>query len=359
MSTGVAKRVVLTGGGSAGHVTPNLALVDRLRARGYNITYLGTRHGIERGLVNVHGIPFHAIHSGKLRRYFDLRNVGDVFLIALGILESVSALARLRPAVVFSKGGFVSCPVVWAAWLLRIPVVLHESDITPGLANRLCAPFARTVCYSFPEAAERLPSHTRVYTGLPVRETILRGCAAHGRETLGFGAHKPILLVIGGSLGARRLNAAVRAALPRLLQKYAVAHICGTGDEIDEPPEGYWQTAFVDHDLPHLLAAADVVLSRAGATTIFELLLLRKPMLLVPLGTDASRGDQIANAKSFRLQGFCHVLRQERMDEHSLAQAIDRTYRDRRRLVQAMKAVPVADGCAKALQEIDALALRV
>ncbi len=298
--------IIFTGGGTAGHVTPNLALFPELQAQGYQLAYIGQAGSIEHTLVSKAGIEFFPISAGKLRRYFDWQNFTDVFRILLGLFQALGHLLRHRPKLVFSKGGFVSCPVVWAAWLLRIPVIIHESDLSPGLANKLSAPFASKVCYSFPETAAYLPQAKALYTGLPVRNFLLNGNAQAGYALCGFSNNKPMLLVIGGSLGAKNLNHLVRENLDTLLTSFNVCHICGAGaiDTQLSSVAGYAQFEYVDQELADIFAACELVLSRAGATSIFEFLALRLPALLVPLSLNASRGDQILNAQSFEKQGY-------------------------------------------------------
>ncbi|MDR2693872.1 MAG: undecaprenyldiphospho-muramoylpentapeptide beta-N-acetylglucosaminyltransferase [Chitinispirillales bacterium] len=332
------KKILLTGGGTAGHVTPNLALIPGLKAAGFDVHYAGTHSGMERGLVEKAGLPYHCISAGKLRRYFDLKNFTDLFRIKIGFIQSLFLLIKLRPAVVFSKGGFVSCPVVWAAWLCRVPAVIHESDITPGLANRLSMPFVRKICFSFPETEARLPASKRVMTGLPVREGLFNGDAARGRELCGFDDGKPVIAVTGGSLGASAVNEAVRGGLNRLLDDFNVCHICGKGNMAPGGRKGYRQFEYAGEELPDLFAMADIVISRAGATTLFELLALRKPALLIPLGTAASRGDQILNAESFEKLGYCKVLSQEGLTGAILAESVKRFFdEDKDRCIDAMK----------------------
>jgi UDP-N-acetylglucosamine--N-acetylmuramyl-(pentapeptide) pyrophosphoryl-undecaprenol N-acetylglucosamine transferase len=332
------KKILLAGGGTAGHVTPNLALLPGLRSAGFEIHYAGTGRGMERGLAEKAGLPYHSISAGKLRRYFDLKNFTDLFKIALGFFQSLALLIKLRPAVLFSKGGFVSCPVVWAAWLCRVPSIVHESDITPGLANRLSMPFAKKICFSFPETGARLPASKRVETGLPVRAELFGGDAALGRELCGFeGNGKPVIVVTGGSLGAGAINEAVRGGLNELLEDFNVCHICGRGNRAPGSRRGYCQFEYAGEELPDLFAMADAVISRAGATTLFELLALRKPALLIPLGTAASRGDQILNALSFERQGYCKVLTQDGLTGAILAENIRQLYKERHKYIDAMK----------------------
>ena len=241
-------------------------------------------------------------------------------------------LKKIRPQIVFSKGGIVSVPVVIAAWLNRIPVILHESDVTPGLANRICAPFADLVCTSFPEAMKSFPAGKAVLTGNPIRRFLLSGSRAKGLELCGFSPNHPVLLVIGGSLGAVRINSLIRAILPRL-KDFQVIHVCGRGnlDPALTKAEGYRQFEFIGPELPDILAAADLCVSRAGANFLFELLALKKPALLIPLPKTASRGDQILNARSFAAQGFSMVLPEEEATEETLL--IHRLYRDRQQFV--------------------------
>ncbi|MBN1575224.1 MAG: undecaprenyldiphospho-muramoylpentapeptide beta-N-acetylglucosaminyltransferase [Chitinispirillaceae bacterium] len=339
------KKILLTGGGTAGHVTPNIALLPRLRELGFEIFYAGTRLGIEDLLMTREGVPFHAISAGKLRRYFDIRNLTDLFRIGAGFFQSILLLIRLRPDVVFSKGGFVACPIVWAAWLLRIPAIIHESDITPGLANRLSAPFAKKICYSFHETARYLTKHKAVRTGLPVRETLRAGNAAEGKRLCEFSDSKPVVLMMGGSQGSKVINIALREALPNLLPEFNVCHICGKGN-LGERQCGYRQFEYVTDDLPHLFAMADVFVGRSGATTLFELLALKKPGLLIPLATGASRGDQIINARSFERHNYGAVLRQEELTPATLAAGIKKVYANRRIMIDAMEKSRIPYGVA-------------
>lgn len=365
-----ARGIVLTGGGTAGHVIPNLALLPSLRAAGWRAEYMGSEAGIEKKLAQEAGLPFHGIASGKLRRYFDLKNFTDPFRVLLGAFQAWRALGRLRPRLVFSKGGFVAVPVVFAARLRGIPVVIHESDLTPGLANRLAIPFAKAVCASFPETLAHLPKAKAVLTGAPIRAELFAGDRAQGEAFLGLaadaagagpggapagaGAAKPLLLIMGGSLGSRKLNAAVRAALPALSARYRVAHLCGKGglDPALEGRPGYRQLEYVSAEMPHVLAAADLILSRAGSNAIFEFLALQKPHLLVPLTLSASRGDQILNARAFAAEGYSRVLAEEDIgpgrleQELALLEAQAETYRE------AMRASPVRDGAKHVMDVI-------
>ncbi len=332
------KKVVLTGGGTAGHVTPNLALVPSLRENDCDILYIGSYNGIEKELITQAGLPYEGISSGKLRRYFDLKNFSDPFRVIKGYFEARRILKKYRPDVVFSKGGFVAVPVVLAAKHYRIPTIIHESDMTPGLANRICIPSAMKVCCNFPETMEDLPEGKAVLTGSPIRRELLEGSREKGLEYTGLSGDKPILMVIGGSLGAVHVNNAIRAILPRLLETYDVIHICGKGNldgSLDGTP-GYVQYEYVDAPLRHLFAAADILVSRAGANSICEILALRKPNVLIPLSAEASRGDQVLNARSFERQGYSRVLEEEDLTDDTLLEAVNETYLNRDSYIDAM-----------------------
>ena len=333
------KKIVLTGGGTAGHVTPNLALIPSLQDRGYEIRYIGSYQGIEKKLIENAGLPYDGISSGKLRRYFDLKNFTDPFRVIKGYAEALKLLKTYKPDVVFSKGGFVAVPVVLAARHYRIPAIIHESDMTPGLANKLCIPSARKVCCNFPETLSYLPQEKAVLTGSPIRRELLQGDKTAGLQYAHLSAGKPVILVIGGSLGSVALNQAVRSLLPRLLEEYQIIHICGKGhlDETLADTKGYVQYEYVDDPLRHLFAAADLIISRAGANSICEILALRKPNVLIPLSASASRGDQLLNAASFAKQGFSTVLEEENLTDETLYQAVSDTYARRDEFIHHME----------------------
>lgn len=333
------KVIVMTGGGSSGHVTPNIALMPKLKEIGYEINYIGSRNGIEKRLIEKEGIPYYPISAGKLRRYFDLKNVADIFRVAEGLWQAVAVIKRLKPDVIFSKGGFVSCPVVWAASICRIPIVIHESDITPGLTNRLSMPFARKVCYTFPESKKHIPDDKGVLTGIPIRQSLMYGDRKEGKKICSFHDDKPIIMVIGGSQGAESINITVRSSLELLLKEFQICHICGKGNiDIESVGiTGYKQFEYVNDEQPHLFAMADIVISRAGSTTIFEILSLRKPNLLIPLSKKSSRGDQILNARSFEKQGYSMVLEEEKLDGASLVNCIKTLYREEIKFIASME----------------------
>ena len=294
------KTIVLTGGGTAGHVTPHLALIPKLKETGFDIHYIGSA-GIERELMENQPLTFHTVQSGKLRRYFDWKNLTDPFRVVWGAIQSIRLIGKIKPDVCFSKGGFVAVPVVIGCWVHRVPVLAHESDLTPGLANRISARFAKKVAATFPECAKAL-APKGVLTGTPLRPELFLGKREKGLQLAGFQGSKPVLLMMGGSQGAQSLNKALREALPRILPHMDVLHLCGKGnlDENLENTPGYFQTEFLSGRLPDALACADLVLSRAGANALCEFAALKKPMLLIPLPLSSSRGDQILNAKSYR-----------------------------------------------------------
>ena len=339
------KRIVLTGGGTAGHVTPNMALVPKLIDEGYDIAYIGSYEGMERKLIDDIGVPYYGISSGKLRRYFDPKNCTDPFRVIKGYFEAKKILKKLHPNVVFSKGGFVTVPVVIAAKKLHIPVIIHESDMTPGLANKLSIPSASKVCCNFPETIEHLPKGKAVLTGSPIRQELFQGRKETGLKLCGFQADKPVLLIIGGSLGSVAINNAIRNNLDELLKTYQIIHLCGRGnlDQSLDTRKGYRQFEYVKDDLKHYFACADVVVSRAGANAICELLALRKPNVLIPLGLNASRGDQILNAKSFEKQGYSYVLQEEDVTSETLLNAVNTVYSQRQTYINAMNQSKLAN----------------
>lgn len=332
-------KIIMTGGGSAGHVTPNLALVPKLKTLGYEIQYIGTEAGIERKIIEGENIKYYPISSGKLRRYFDMKNFTDPLKVIKGIFQAKKIMKIVKPDIVFSKGGFVSVPVVLAAYFSKIPVIAHECDITPGLANKLAAPYCTKVCVTFPEALNEIKNGKGVVTGNPIRKELFKGSKLKGKEICGFKNEKPILLVIGGSLGSKVINEAIRTKLEKLLLQYNIIHICGKDnlDKLLQKKNGYAQFEYVKDELPHLLACADLVVSRAGANVIFELLALRKPNLLIPLSASVSRGDQILNARSFEKSGYSMVIQDEELSPEYLEMKINELYRDSSQYVKKMK----------------------
>lgn len=348
------KKIVLTGGGTAGHVTPNLALIPRLLEDGWEIHYIGAANSAEETLIaRVPQVTFHTISVGKLRRYFDPKNFSDPFRVIRGIGQATRILRRLKPNVVFSKGGFVSVPVVYGAKLNGIPVVTHESDMTPGLANKLCIPFAKVQCCTFPEAV-KYAKGKGVHTGTPIRPEVLSGDKQQAREHFGFNDSRPVLMVVGGSSGAQAVNQVVWQALPRLTENFQVLHLCGKGNlnDVYEGTANYVQKEYLNEEMADAYACADVIISRAGANALCEILAARKPALLIPYPKGASRGDQLLNAESFRQRGLSRVLQQEDMTPETLVKGVEEVYHDRGALYAAMAAEPTSNGVDNVLEQI-------
>lgn len=349
------KRIVLTGGGTAGHVTPNIALLPFLKDAGFEIVYMGSYDGIEKKLIADFDIPYVGISTGKFRRYLDIKNLTDPFRVIKGYAEAKKYLKEYKPDVVFSKGGFVSVPVVRAAASLGIPCIIHESDMTPGLANKLCIPVATKVCCNFPETMSSLPAQKAVLTGSPIRVELAQGNKVAGLDMCGFTANKPVIMVIGGSLGAANVNKAVREALPTLLNDFQVVHLCGKGkmDNLLLNTPGYKQFEYIKAELKDLFAMADVVISRAGANAICELLALKKPNILIPLPAASSRGDQILNAKSFESQGFSIVIDEDDLTPELLVDRVHELYFNRQNYIDTMSKSGQMDSIATIMNLIE------
>ena len=350
------KRIILTGGGTAGH-TPNIALLPTLRELNYDIHYIGSYNGIERKLIEEMDIPYYGIDSGKLRRYFDPKNFTDPFKVLHGYKQARKLIKHLKPDVIFSKGGFVTVPVVISAHRKHIPVIIHESDMTPGLANKLCIPSADKVCCNFPETMRHLPENKAVLTGSPIRQELLSGNKLNALNFCGFTANKPVLMIIGGSQGSAVVNDAMRGILPELLKTFQVIHLCGKGklDSSLDHLEGYIQFEYVKKELADLFALTDVCVSRAGANAICEILALRKPNLLIPLSANASRGDQILNADSFENQGFSEVLTEDQLAPTILISRIMKLYNNRADYIAAMETSEQSDAISKIISLIEDL----
>ncbi|MGN7477419.1 undecaprenyldiphospho-muramoylpentapeptide beta-N-acetylglucosaminyltransferase [Solibacillus silvestris] len=322
------KSIILTGGGTAGHVSLNEAIIPSLIEAGYDVHYIGSHDGIEKELISnaFPSLPYYSISSGKLRRYFSMQNFTDPFKVLAGVTQAFSIIKKVKPTVIFSKGGFVSVPVVIAAKLADIPVVVHESDVTPGLANKISLPFASHIFTVFKETMKHLPSDKTTCTGSIIRQQLFEGNRERGLALCQFMTDKKVLLVMGGSLGSVVINEALRENLPTLLEHYQIIHLCGKGnlDTTIESLQGYSQFEYVTTELPDLLYAADYIVSRAGSNSIFEFLALHKPMLLIPLSAAKSRGDQILNANLFKKQGFAQVLDEETLTKEAFLQAINK-----------------------------------
>jgi UDP-N-acetylglucosamine--N-acetylmuramyl-(pentapeptide) pyrophosphoryl-undecaprenol N-acetylglucosamine transferase len=334
----MAKRILFTGGGSAGHVTVNLALIPRFAGMGWDVLYMGSKQGIEAQLIEKAGnVRYIGIATGKLRRYLDWQNVKDPFRVVKGVYEAYRHIRHEKPDVVFSKGGFVSVPVVLGAWLNKVPVVIHESDLTPGLANKIAGPFAARICTTFPETLRYVKSGKAVHVGAVIRQELRLGNAVRGLELCDFTSSKPVMLVMGGSLGSQRINGVLRRNLEKLLGDFQIVHICGKGQA--DPSlnrRGYKQFEYVHEELPDILAAADFVVSRAGSNAIFEFLALHKPMLLIPLSKQASRGDQILNAQAFERSGYGDMLPEEELTDETFVRAVYSLYGNLSEVVERM-----------------------
>ena len=351
------KRIVLTGGGTAGHVTPNIALIPKLKELGYELHYIGSYEGIEKELLKPFNIPYHGISSGKLRRYFSLQNFTDPFRVLKGFVEARRIIKKLKPNLIFSKGGFVTVPVVMAGRAHKVPVIIHESDMTPGLANKLAFPSAKKICCNFPETLKLLPANKGILTGSPVRAELFEGNKGVAFQRCNFEPGKPVLLILGGSLGSVAINLAVRELLPEILENYQIIHLCGKNklDPTLNYLKGYVQFEYLQEEYKDVIALADLVISRAGANAICELLALYKPNLLIPLSLKASRGDQILNAKSFEKQGFSVVLEEENLTKESLLEAIDTLHRNKDRYLKNMKKSHQQDSVSMILELIQQL----
>ncbi len=352
------KRIILTGGGTAGHVTPNMALIPVLQEKGYDIHYIGSYDGIEKKLIEEMDIPYHGIATGKLRRYFDLKNFTDPFRVIKGLNEAKKLIKDLKPDVVFSKGGFVAVPVVLGAKSNHVPCIIHESDMTPGLANKIAIPKASKICCNFPETLEHLPEGKAVVTGTPIRKELFSGDSAKAMAFCGFKEIRPTLLIIGGSTGSLKVNEAIWSCIDEITSKYNVIHLCGkdkTNDKYKDVPN-YVQFEYIKKELADLLALADVVVSRAGANAICELLELKKPSVLIPLSLEASRGDQILNAKSFAKSGYAKLLMEEDITDTSLLEAINEVYDNRSTYIDNMNSNIKKDSISIIVDMIEELA---
>ena len=350
------KSIVLTGGGTAGHVTPNIALIPYLQADGWSIDYIGSENGIEAQLIRpLQGITYHAIQSGKLRRYFSLKNFTDPFRVCAGIVQARRLIKRIQPTVVFAKGGFVSVPVVMGARSQKVPVVLHESDYTAGLANRLCIPYSQTICVSFEPTMAQLKGRHAVWTGSPVRESLLTGTADMAQLFCRFAnPEKPWILCMGGSQGSAAINEALRGGLEALTQRFNVVHLCGKGhldDGLQNHPS-YRQYEYVSEQLTHLYAASSLAVCRSGANSLFELLSVGLPSLLIPLPRSSSRGDQILNAQYFLEKGYAQILMQEDMTAQNLPDHVGMAFALVPRMKRNMAESPVQNGLEKVLEQI-------
>lgn len=340
------KTIVLTGGGTAGHVMPNLALVEQLQKHFDEIHYIGTESGIEKKLVEP-VLPFHRITACKLVRSASPKNLLIPFKLLKSVSQSKKILKELNADVVFSKGGFVALPVAMAAKKLKIPVVSHESDISMGLANKLILRYCNTMCVSFEKTQS--VSKKCVLTGNPLRNALFTG----KKEKLSFSvnSNKPTVLFFGGSLGAKAINQAVWNSLDQLLLQFNVIHIVGKNNRKDITKPNYFQLEFTNQ-MADVYDASDLVVCRSGANSIFELLALKKPMLLIPLSKEESRGDQIENANYFQDKEWAHILLQEELTSQTLLAAIERLKKESDILRKNMASAGTADANQNIVQII-------
>lgn len=350
------KKIVLTGGGTAGHVNPNIALIPFLKEKGYHISYIGSKDGIEKTLIKPLGIDYYEISTGKLRRYLDFKNITDSFRVVKGVSDATSIIKKIKPNIIFSKGGFVSVPVVIGGYLNKVPIIIHESDISPGLANKFSIPFAKKVCATFPEALQNIPKNKAILTGTPIRQELFKGSKEKGNKICNFKINKPIILVMGGSLGSVKINTILRECLDTLLKDFNIIHLCGKNNlETNISKEGYFQIEYATEELKDLLAISDLVVSRAGSNAICELLALKKPNLLIPLSKNASRGDQILNANSFKKQGFSNVLYEEDLSKDSLIENIYTLSKQQTIYINTMSNSSLNNSINKVIEQIDNL----
>lgn len=316
------KTIVLTGGGTAGHVMPNLALLPHLKKHFEKVYYIGT-DGVEKQIIKNAGLAFYQIEATKLHRKSFFKNIKLPFKFLSSIKQSKKILKQLNPSVVFSKGGFVSLPVVIACKKLKIPVISHESDLSFGLANKIILRYANKVITSFQPTAEK--NKKCVFAGSPIRPEIFEGNKQTALKATNFAKQQKTILFFGGSLGAQAINNTLVKALPTLVQNYNIVHITGKGNKTNFSHSAYCQVEF-SNQIQHFFALADLVVCRAGANSLFELLALNKNMLLIPLSKKASRGDQIENAKYFKNKGWANVIFEENLNKNSLIKEIEKSF---------------------------------
>lgn len=349
-------RILLTGGGTAGHIMPNIAIAASCRKRSGSATstincfaqaklhstddpeflYIGSTSPFERKLVESAGIKFESISTGKIRRYFALQNIIDLlFRVPLGFFQSLKIIEKFNPNVIFSKGGFVSVPVVLAGWILRKKIIIHESDSNPGLATRVASKFAREILTSYEETIKGFPKKIQKkvrYTGTPIRPDILKGEKEKGYELTGFSRDKPVILAMGGSLGAMKINNILWASLAKLIPDYQIIHICGHQKSaktlsnflLEKLKKNYTEYEYVKEDLKHFYAIADIVISRGGANSLAEIEPFGMPAIIVPLSAKYTRGDQIENAKNFKQKDKRRykVIEDEKLNSNTLIETI-------------------------------------
>ncbi|MCD8897621.1 undecaprenyldiphospho-muramoylpentapeptide beta-N-acetylglucosaminyltransferase [Mammaliicoccus sciuri] len=333
------KKIAFTGGGTIGHVAVNLALIPEAQKRDIETIYIGSKNGIEKEMItdSAKDTKYIPISSGKLRRYLSFENLKDVFKVLKGVLDARKVLKKEKPDLVFSKGGFVSVPVIIAAKSLKIPSIVHESDVTPGLANKISMKFANKMYTTFEETLKYVPKEKSDYIGAIIREDLRDGSKEEGYQLTGFNDQLPVLLIMGGSLGSKALNKAIRDNLDYLTKKYQIIHLTGKG-HVDQNIKNanYVQYEFVSNELMHFYAITNTVISRAGANAIYEFATMKLPMLLIPLGLDQSRGDQIDNAKIFEKNGYAKVLQEKDVNQSNLISQLDKLENEREDIIDKM-----------------------
>lgn len=350
------KRIVLTGGGTGGHVTPNIALLPFLKKEGYEIFYIG-RNGeekdiIEKRLIEEQGIKYFGINGGKLRRYLSKENVKDVFKTTKGVFEARKILKKIDPDIVFSKGGFITVPVILAAKSLRIPVVIHESDFSIGLANKISIPLAKKVCLSFNSTLKEIGDDKGLVTGPPIREDIFLGSKSKGADLVSFKDNKPILLIIGGSSGAEVINEFILSNVNILTSTFNIVHVCGKGNKKKIKNSSYISFEYVGDELKDLFALSDLVVTRGGSNSIFEILALNKPNIIIPLSKRVSRGDQILNAEEFLDRGYSKVIFEEDLKIDFVLEELNDLNKNRNVYIKNMKDSGFHNGVEKIMEVI-------
>ncbi len=342
--------IVLTGGGTAGHCIPHLAILPYLKKEFKNIYYIGSENGIERKIIEQQNIPYFYVPCAKLVRQFTLDNLLIPFKVISGIKKAEKLLKELNPDVIFSKGGYVSIPTVIAGKKLKIPVVAHESDYTVGLTNKVTSRYCKKVLTSFPDTA--LTIKNGEYSGPPIREELFNVNKDSALSYFGFKGKKPVLLVTGGSLGAKPINDTLRKALPVILKDFDVLHICGKNNlDNSISKKGYVQLEFVK-DMQHAFAVADLCISRAGSNTVFEIIALKIPNILIPLPKGVSRGDQILNANYFEKLNLSNVLTQEQLTVDSLCNLVKETYNNKAKFLSAFRKSKIKNQSKNIAQKI-------
>lgn len=366
-------RIVITGGGTGGHLTPLVAVSKKIQEKVPEVEFIfiGPKSKFVDDIIGKENIPIKYIQAGKLRRYFSLHNIVDFFRIPIGIVQSLWLLLVYMPDAIFSKGGYASFPVVIAGWIYRIPILTHESDSNPGLANSIIGKFSNRVAVAYTEAEKYFPASQVVLTGNPLRENINKGDAVKARELFKLTESKKIIFIWGGSQGSASINEKVLRILPQLLAKYQVIHQVGEAnfEEIKKKAgelgikvghDGYYAIPFLAEELLDVLAVADLIISRAGATSIAEIAANAKPAIIIPLEKSAS-DHQRMNAYSLAKAGGCIVMEENNMGEHMLMEEIEKIMNDealRARLINNVQSfyypkatIKIADGILGMIKE--------